>query len=165
MHFTLKQSERKFSIKALGWVLLYFWYFSSVLQIAILATGYSGTTGLRDSLLFSSLWFIPVFLFPQRTRIIAALIGVILWAASIAALGYFVVYGQEFSQSVLFVMFETNASEASEYLSQYFSLKLLLIAVAYTLVAIFLWTPYAPGLYSKPVALVGFLRHSVWPGA
>jgi heptose-I-phosphate ethanolaminephosphotransferase len=150
MHFTSNPPERKFSIKALGWVLLYFWYFSSVLQIAILSTGYSGTTGLRDSLLFSSLWFIPVFLFPQRTRIIAAAIGVVLWAASIAALGYYVVYGQEFSQSVLFVMFETNANEASEYLSQYFSLKLLLITLAYTLVAILLWTRLRPVYIPNP---------------
>jgi len=150
MHFTQNQAERKFSFKALGWVLLYFWYFSSVLQIAILATGYSGSTGLRDSLLYSSLWFIPVFLFPQRTRIIAAIIGVVLWAASVAALGYYVVYGQEFSQSVLFIMFETNASEASEYLSQYCSLKLLLITLAYTLVSIMLWTRLRPVYIPNP---------------
>lgn len=150
MHFTQNQAERKFSLKALGWVLLYFWYFSSVLQIVIYATGYSGSTGLRDSLLYSSLWFIPVFLFPQRTRIIAAVIGVILWAASVAALGYYVVYGQEFSQSVLFVMFETNASEASEYLSQYFSIKLLLITLAYTLGAILLWTRLRPVYIPNP---------------
>ena len=150
MHFTQNQAERKFSLKALGWVLLYFWYFSSVLQIAIYVTGYSGSTGLRDSLLYSSLWFIPVFLFPQRTRIIAAVIGIILWAASVAALGYYVVYGQEFSQSVLFVMFETNASEASEYLSQYFSIKLLLITLAYTLGAILLWTRLRPVYIPNP---------------
>ncbi len=53
-----------------------------------------------------------------------------LWAASLAALCYYVIYGQEFSQSVLFVMFETNTNEASEYLSQYFSLKIVLIALA-----------------------------------
>ncbi|STE89447.1 inner membrane protein [Escherichia coli] len=52
----------------------------------------------------------------------------VLWAASLAALCYYVIYGQEFSQSVLFVMFETNTNEASEYLSQYFSLKIVLIA-------------------------------------
>ncbi|ROP56109.1 heptose-I-phosphate ethanolaminephosphotransferase [Enterobacter sp. BIGb0383] len=150
MHFTQNQAERKFSLKALGWVLLYFWYFSSVLQIVIYATGYSGSTGLRDSLLYSSLWFIPVFLFPQRTRIIAAVIGIVLWAASVAALGYYVVYGQEFSQSVLFVMFETNASEASEYLSQYFSIKLLLITLAYTLGAILLWTRLRPVYIPNP---------------
>ncbi|MFO6425558.1 hypothetical protein ACLBOM_00230 [Escherichia coli] len=68
-------------------------------------------TGIRNWLLFSSLWLIPVFLFPKRIKIIAAVIGVVLWAASLAALCSYVIYSQEFSQSVLFVMFETDTNE------------------------------------------------------
>ena len=45
------QSKPKFSWKALGWALLYFCFFSSLLQVVILLSGYSGTNGLRDSLL------------------------------------------------------------------------------------------------------------------
>lgn len=73
-----------------------------------------------------------------------------LWAASLAALCYYVIYGQEFSQSVLFVMFETNTNEASEYLSQYFSLKIVLIALAYTAMAVLLWTRLRPVYIPKP---------------
>ncbi|AFJ48879.1 phosphoethanolamine transferase CptA [Shimwellia blattae] len=150
MHTTHSQAKPTFSWKALGWVLLYFWYFSTVLQVAILISGYSGTNGFRDSLLYSSLWLIPVFLFPKYTRTIAAVIGVILWAASLAALSYFVIYGQEFSQSVLFVMFETNANEAREYIGQYFSLKLVLCTAAYTLGAVLLWTRLRPVYIRRP---------------
>ena len=170
------QSESTFSWKALGWALLYFWFFSSLLQSVIYFSGYSGSTGLRDSLLFSSLWLIPVFLFPERIRVIAAFIGVVLWAASLAALSYYVIYGQEFSQSVLYVMFETNANEASEYLSQYFSLKIVLIALAYTAMAILLWTRLRPvhipspwrylvsfallyGLILHPMTVNTFIKH------
>ena len=170
------QSKPVFSWKALGWALLYFWFFSSLLQAVIYFSGYSGSTGLRDSLLFSSLWLIPVFLFPNRIRIIAAVIGVVLWAASLAALSYYVIYGQEFSQSVLYVMFETNANEASEYLSQYFSLKIVLIALAYTAVVILLWTRLRPvhipspwrylvsfallyGLILHPMTVNTFIKH------
>ena len=170
------QSKLKFSWKALGWALLYFCFFSSLLQVVILLSGYSGTNGLRDSLLFSSLWLIPVFLFPNRIRVIAAVIGVMLWAASLAALSYYVIYGQEFSQSVLYVMFETNANEASEYLSQYFSLKIVLIALAYTAGAILLWTRLRPvhipspwrylvsfallyGLILHPMTVNTFIKH------
>ncbi|HGY3718522.1 phosphoethanolamine transferase CptA [Citrobacter sp. Res13-Sevr-PEB04-36] len=170
------QSKPLFSWKALGWALLYFWFFSSLLQGIIYFSGYSGSTGLRDSLLFSSLWLIPVFLFPNRIRIIAAVIGVMLWAASLAALSYYVIYGQEFSQSVLYVMFETNANEASEYLSQYFSLKIVFVALAYTAVAILLWTRLRPvhipspwrylvsfallyGLILHPMAVNTFIKH------
>ncbi|HGW6106126.1 TPA: phosphoethanolamine transferase CptA [Citrobacter werkmanii] len=170
------QSKPAFSWKALGWALLYFWFFSSLLQAVIYFSGYSGSTGLRDSLLFSSLWLIPVFLFPNRIRAIAAVIGIMLWAASLAALSYYVIYGQEFSQSVLYVMFETNANEASEYLSQYFSLKIVLIALAYTAMAILLWTRLRPvhipspwrylvsfallyGLILHPMAVNTFIKH------
>lgn len=164
-HTRVKQS---FDVKALGWALLYFWYFSTVLQIAIFVSGYSGTNGLRDSLLFSSLWLIPVLLFPRYTRVLAAAIGVVLWAASLSMLGYYVIYGQEFSQSVLFVMFETNANEASEFLGQYFSLKLILIALAYTAGAIFLWTRLRPVYIVSPwrwlvpfALLYGLILHPV----
>uniref|UniRef100_UPI00301BB001 phosphoethanolamine transferase domain-containing protein n=1 Tax=Escherichia coli TaxID=562 RepID=UPI00301BB001 len=125
------------------------------------------------------LWLIPVFLFPNRIRIIAAVIGVILWAASLAALSYYVIYGQEFSQSVLYVMFETNANEASEYLSQYFSLKIVLIALAYTAMAILLWTRLRPvhipspwrylvsfallyGLILHPMTVNTFIKHKLF---
>ncbi|WP_312386514.1 phosphoethanolamine transferase CptA [Atlantibacter hermannii] len=147
---TTAQVKRSFSWPALAWVLTYFWYFSSVLQIIILASGYSGTNGLRDSLLYSSLWLIPVLLFPGKTRVMAGAIGIVLWAVSACALAYYVIYGQEFSQSVLFVMFETNANEAGEYLSQYFSFKLLFILLAYTAGAIFLWFRLRPVYLSWP---------------
>ncbi|HCB6717703.1 TPA: phosphoethanolamine transferase CptA [Salmonella enterica subsp. enterica serovar Typhi] len=176
MQSTLLQTKPAFSWKALGWALLYFWFFSTLLQAIIYLTGYSGTNGLRDLLLYSSLWLIPVFLFPGRIRVIAAVIGVVLWAASLAALSYYVIYGQEFSQSVLFVMFETNANEASEYLSQYFSLKIVLVALAYTVAAILLWTRLRPvyipspwrylvsfallyGLILHPIAMNTFIKH------
>lgn len=81
MHSTEVQAKPLFSWKALGWALLYFWFFSTLLQAIIYISGYSGTNGIRDSLLFSSLWLIPVFLFPKRIKIIAAVIGVVLWAA------------------------------------------------------------------------------------
>lgn len=138
------QPKPAFSWKALGWALLYFCFFSTLLQAIICITGFSGTNGLRDSLLYSSLWLIPILLFPSRTRVIAAVVGIVLWAASLATLCYYVIYGQEFSQSVLFVMFETNANEASEFLSQYFSLKIIVIAIAYTTVAVLLWTRLRP---------------------
>ncbi|MTH46944.1 phosphoethanolamine transferase CptA [Intestinirhabdus alba] len=171
MHATQLPSNPAFSWKALGWALLYFWFFSTLLQAIIFISGYSGTNGLRDSLLYSSLWLIPVFLFPNRIRLIAAAIGVVLWATSLAALGYYVIYGQEFSQSVLFVMFESNANEAGEYFSQYFNLKMVLIALAYTAVAILLWTRLRPVWLPSPwrwlaslALLYGLILHPLIAG-
>lgn len=47
MQSTLLQTKPAFSWKALGWALLYFWFFSTLLQAIIYLTGYSGTNGLR----------------------------------------------------------------------------------------------------------------------
>ena len=160
-------NKNNFSWRALGWAIIYFGFFSAFLQIIIFSSGYSGTNGIRDSLLFSSLWLIPILLFPDRVRIIAAVVGIILWGTSLAALCYYLIYGHEFSQSVIFIMFETNTNEASEYLSQYFSLKIALIALAYTTVAVLLCCCVAVdastlSLYTKAVALCCLFCPALW---
>lgn len=106
---------KRFSWTALLWLLIYFWYFSSLLQIYVVVTGQSNTVGLRDSLLYSTLWLIPALFFPRRIKLVAGIIGIILWLSSVIALAYFVVYGHQISQSVMFVMFETNTNEAGEF--------------------------------------------------
>lgn len=136
--------SEKFSWTSLFWLLIYFWYFSSLLQLYVLVTGQSNSIGLRDSLLYSSLWLVPALLFPKKVKLVAGLIGIVLWLSSVVALAYFVVYGHQISQSVMFVMFETNTNEAGEFLKQYFSFKVLGVILAYTVVAIFLWTRLKP---------------------
>ncbi|AXH62573.1 phosphoethanolamine transferase CptA [Providencia huaxiensis] len=142
--------SEKFSWISLLWLLIYFWYFSSLLQLYVLVTGQSNSIGLRDSLLYSSLWLIPALLFPKKVKLIAGVIGIVLWLSSVVALAYFVVYGHQISQSVMFVMFETNTNEAGEFLKQYFSFKVLGVILAYTVVAIFLWTRLKPVTLPKP---------------
>ncbi|ECA5251904.1 phosphoethanolamine transferase CptA [Salmonella enterica] len=129
-----------FSWSALIWILLFFWYFSTLLQLYILASGHSGTNGFRDSLLYSTAWLIPVFLFPDYMFPITAITGMVLWITSIFSLAYYVIYQQEFSQSVLFIVFDSNPTEAREYFSQYFSLKLAVILVLYTIGGLWLWS-------------------------
>jgi heptose-I-phosphate ethanolaminephosphotransferase len=129
---------------ALGWLLLFFWYFSGVTQALILFSGTTGFAGFRDAFFLSSLWLAPPLLLPRFTKGIAAVIGLVLWGASLVGLSYFGIYHQEFSQSVIFVMFESNTAEAGEYFSQYFSLWLCLALLAYTVVAVVLWKRIRP---------------------
>ncbi len=89
-------------------------------------------------MVLSTIWLAPVLLFPRWTKPLAAVIGLVLWAASLVGLSYFGIY-QEFSQRVIFVMFESNTAEASEYFSQYFNPWMTLGLVLYNLVAILLW--------------------------
>src|SRR5476651_1005852 len=137
-------SAKGFDWAGLGWMFLFFWYFSGITQLLIQLTGTSGFSGFRQAFFMSALWLAPMLLFPHRTRLLAALIGVVLWACSMASLGYFFIYQQEFSQSVIFIMFESNISEAGEYATQYFAWWIVLAFIAHTALAIFLWTRLRP---------------------
>ncbi|BBG61382.1 phosphoethanolamine transferase CptA [Providencia rustigianii] len=144
----------KFSWLSLFWLLIYFWYFSSLLQLYVVVTGQSNTIGLRDSLLYSSLWLVPALFFPRKIKLVAGLIGIVLWLSSVIALAYFVVYGHQLSQSVMFVMFETNTNEAGEFLKQYLSFKVVAVILAYTLGAILLWTRLKPVTLPVPARVI-----------
>lgn len=136
------------------WLFLFFWYFSGITQLLIQLTGTSGFTGFRQAFVMSAIWLAPMLLFPRQTRVMAALIGVVLWACSMASLGYFFIYQQEFSQSVIFIMFESNISEAGEYMTQYFAWWMVAAFLAHTLFSYFLWTRLRPVYMPRGRALV-----------
>ncbi len=136
------------------WLFLFFWYFSGITQLLIQLTGTSGFTGFRQAFVMSAIWLAPMLLFPRQARVMAAVIGVVLWACSMASLGYFFIYQQEFSQSVIFIMFESNISEAGEYMTQYFAWWMVAAFLAHTLFAYFLWTRLRPVYMPRGRALV-----------
>jgi heptose-I-phosphate ethanolaminephosphotransferase len=136
------------------WLFVFFWYFSGITQLLIQLTGTSGFTGFRQAFVMSAIWLAPMLLFPKRTKLLAAVIGVVLWACSMASLGYFFIYQQEFSQSVIFIMFESNVSEAGEYMTQYFAWWMVPAFLAHTLFAYFLWTRLRPVYLPRGRALV-----------
>ncbi|WP_339452608.1 phosphoethanolamine transferase CptA [Pseudomonas sp. EA_5y_Pfl2_R50] len=136
------------------WLFVFFWYFSGITQLLIQLTGTSGFTGFRQAFVMSAIWLAPMLLFPKRTKMLAAVIGIVLWACSMASLGYFFIYQQEFSQSVIFIMFESNVSEAGEYMTQYFAWWMVPAFLAHTLFAYFLWTRLRPVYLPRGRALV-----------
>jgi heptose-I-phosphate ethanolaminephosphotransferase len=132
---------------------LFFWYFSGVTQLLIQVTGTAGFAGFRQALLASALWLVPLLLWPARARQLAAGIGLLLWLCSLGSFGYFLIYGQEFSQSVIFIMFESNINESREYLIQYFAWWMLPAFAAYGLGGWLLWRKVRPVYLSRPGAL------------
>jgi heptose-I-phosphate ethanolaminephosphotransferase len=145
-------SKNRFDWKGLIWLFVFFWYFSGVTQTLIQLTGTTGFEGFRQSFLLSALWLIPVLLLPYHTRAIAGVLGIILFACSLLSFGYFLIYQQEFSQSVIFVMFESNNAEAGEYLTQYFHWWMVPAFLFYALGAALLWTRVRPVYLSTPKA-------------
>ena len=165
----------------LGWLFLFFWYFSGVTHLLIQLTGTTGFASFRQAFLLSAIWLIPVLLFPARARAIAGSIGVVLWACSLVGLGYFCIYGQQFSQSVIFIMFESNMAESSEYFAQYFAWWMVPVYLLYTLGAWLLWKRVRPLKLNRNQALLlslllfiallayplgkQFFKHDSWPVA
>lgn len=136
--------EQRTDWAALGWAFLFFWYFSGVYHTLLQLFDATIFVGFRQSLIVSTLWLVPLLLFPARTRSIAAAIGLVLWAFSLASLGYFCIYQQEFSQSVIFIMFESNPAEASEYAAHYFAWWMIPALFAYSAGAWLLWRKLRP---------------------
>nr|WP_154325403.1 phosphoethanolamine transferase CptA [Pantoea sp. 201603H] len=137
------------------WLVLFFQFFSTSFQLYLLIKGRPDMSGLRDSILYSFLWLIPVFLLPRYSRVIAAVTGLILWAGSLGALGYYLIYNQQFSESVLFILFESNSNEAREFFTEYFSATMAAVLLIYTLIALFLWTRIKPLSFSPLNQLTG----------
>jgi len=164
---TSPAARKRVDWAALGWLLLFFWYFSGVTQALILFSGTTGFAGFRDAFFLSSLWLAPPLLLPRFTKGIAAVIGLVLWGASLVGLSYFGIYKQEFSQSVIFVMFESNTAEAGEYFSQYFSLWLCLALLAYSVLAVVLWKrirPISMPVYARvPLAVLLVVLNLFYP--
>lgn len=123
---------------------LFFFYFPGVTHVLLQLTNATIFNGFRQTVYVSLLWLIPVLLWPSRTRAITAVIGLVLWATSLASLGYYCLYQQEFSQSVLFIIFESNFAESSEFLAHYFQWWILGVFAIYTAVGYWLWRGLRP---------------------
>ncbi|WP_409282268.1 phosphoethanolamine transferase CptA [Pseudomonas putida] len=147
--------SKRSQLFALAWMYLFFWYFSGPLQLMIFHADIASLKGFWCASSASLLWLIPPLLWARWTRPVSAAIGLLLWASSLTALTYFLIYGQEFSQSAIFIMFESNVNESSEYLLQYFSWSRLAAVVAYSLIGACLW------LKVRPVALPSRSRYSL----
>ncbi|MFT6625061.1 MAG: heptose-I-phosphate ethanolaminephosphotransferase [Cycloclasticus sp.] len=152
---------------ALAKLYFYFFLFSGPYQIAIYAAGMSNTTGIRDAVLVSTLWLIPVLIWPKRTRTIAAVIGALLWSASIVSWSYFYVFGQDFSQSVLFIIFESNLAESNEFIESYITPTIIGLLFIYACVAYAFWRQLEPVYLShrfgKAASIAIFSFIFSWP--
>jgi heptose-I-phosphate ethanolaminephosphotransferase len=113
------------------WIYLFFLYFSLPYQILIYATGMSEAVGVRQAILMSTLWLIPVLLYPARAKIISLIAGVLLCLASLVAIGYFLIYRPDFCQSVIFIFFESNIAESTEFIRSYLKPGYLLIFLSF----------------------------------
>jgi len=90
---TLKQklsnTGSKTDWKAVFSLYLFFAYFSVLPQLILYVTDNTIFVGLRQAIVMSTLWFIPLLLLPRFARLITAVIGLLLWLASLISIAYF----------------------------------------------------------------------------
>jgi len=136
---SISQEKEAFSWANFWLYYLFFFYFSGLYQGIIYSNDISGGTGLRQAVYMSFLWLIPLLLFPRYSKAIAAITGLFVWSSSLMSMGYLALYGQDFSQSVLFILFESNWSESKEFLESYFSWWMLPALLFYSLIPFLIW--------------------------
>jgi len=137
-------SEERVDWPALVRLYLFFWYFAGVPQLFYLAAGAGEWTALPDTLALSLIWLVPALLLPRRIPLVAAVIGVTLWSASVIGLAYFGIHGHAITQSVIFAMFESNPEESKEFFAQYFDPPMMAGLALYTVAAFALWKRLRP---------------------
>ena len=153
----------------IAWTYLLFWYLTSATQLLLSVSSVTSFEGLKDTTLTAIFWLIPIFLIPKHTKKVSAALGVAIWLFALPAFGYFLIYKQELSQSLIFIIFESNNAESSEYIKNYFSLSILIKLIIFSIIPILIWKkiPHNLNISNKKrfifalIVLVIFLAYSV----
>jgi len=118
------------------WVYLFFWFLTATTEFLIGVSGAGSFEGFKDATITCLLWLIPFMLFPHHAKKIAIFLGVLVWFAALPGFGYFLIYRQELTQSLMFIIFESNQAESSEYFQNYFSVSVLIGFVLFSIIPI-----------------------------
>ncbi len=140
---------------------LLFWYLTSITQLLIFFSN-GEIRGLRDASIIAFLWKIPVLLLPKHAKKITAGLGIFIWLFALPGFGYYLIYGQELTQSLMYIVFESNPLESSEYLQNYMSAQVAISFIVFTLVPIAIWSKIqAIEIPKKSAYLASFLIFSL----
>jgi heptose-I-phosphate ethanolaminephosphotransferase len=123
----------------IGWIFLLFWYLTSTTQLFLTLSGATSFEGFKDTTLTTVLWLVPIFLFPQKTKKVTLIVGLLIWLSALPAFAYFLVYKQELSQSLIFIIFESNKAESTEYLKNYLTFSILIKLFIFSIIPFFIW--------------------------
>ena len=143
------------SIRSLFTHYLFLLYCASTVPLILYSLGEIGFRGVRDGFLINLMWLIPVILSGSKAVITARVIGFFIVLLSLPAFGYLYIYQSEFSQSLIFILMDTNPNEAGEFMEHYFSWGIVPATLVYLAIPVWL------SRYLKPVVLTPFVR-GVW---
>ena len=137
----LQQNGPKSSI---FWSYLLFWYLTSTTQLLLAISGAVSFGGLKGTTITATLWLIPVLLFPNHLKKVTGMLAVFIWLLALPGFGYFLIYRQELTQSLMFIVFESNRSESAEYFQNYLSFAMVIGFTCFTVIPVYIWTRIKP---------------------
>ena len=136
---------------------LFLLYCGSFITIILYCMGEIGFRGFRDSLLINLLWLIPIILSGNKSVLCSKFIGYLILIFSLPAFGYLYIYHSEFSQSLIFILLDTNPNEAGEFMEHYFSWGIVPATLLYLAIPILLGKLLRPIQISSLEKWVGIL--------
>ena len=105
-------------------------------------------------------------MWPKQYKVISAIIGIILWIPSLACLGYWLIYGQDFSQSAIFIIFESNFAEGSEFIESYLRWWHIPVFLFYSAIPFVMWRLMPPlrlSIQARYIYITLFSFVIAWP--
>ena len=121
-------------------------------QLLLAMIGAATFEGFKDTTITAILWVIPILLLPQQAKKISGVFGVFIWLLALPGFGYFLIYRQELTQSLMFIIFESNQSESAEYFQNYLSFSVVTGFVLFSLIPLYLWSRIKPFTISNKIA-------------
>lgn len=140
LHTTSDISAKNGGASSLFWAYGLFWYLTGATQLLVGLTRTGSFEGFKDATITALLWLIPLLLLPKQAKKIAGVSAILIWLMALPGFGYFLVYRQEITQSLIFIIFESNKSESTEYFQNYISWGIALAFVVFSLLPIYLWS-------------------------
>lgn len=147
------QTNKKTSL----FTFLLFWYLTSITQLLISLSGSASFEGFKDATISAFLWMIPILIFPKHVKKLTGALGLLLCLFALPGVGYFLIYHQELTQSLMFIIFESNQSESAEFIQNYLSIHVVLGYLVFTLIPFLLWRNIKPYRDNKTPAYIASL--------
>ncbi len=118
---------------------LFFVFITGAAQIYLSFFYYSNFEALKDIVAISLLWTLPVIIFPNSAKKITLYMGIPFVLLALPSVFYAIIYKQELTQSLFFIIFESNIAESKEYLQNYFSLSVFVLITFYLIACFYFW--------------------------
>ena len=151
-HATTQAPPQQTTASTMLWAYGLFWYLTATTPLLIGLSRTGSFEGFKDATITAFLWLIPLLLMPKQAKKIAGVSAVLIWLMALPGFGYFLVYRQEITQSLIFIIFESNKSESMEYFQNYISWGIALGFVAFSVLPIYFWSKISAVAFKKPTS-------------